>query len=201
MTTRVVVACSGLALLIAPSISRAANAEQPAFSLAGGVGPHLFVQEGHAPPLCCGERDRWTAAGGQLRVEVTALLGRHLRLFLGGGYAHDLHAAERHGADRLRVFDARLGLDLIAVRHDNVTAGFGLFGALGRVDGTFPRYVAEYAERARVGAGLMGAGLRARVDIFPLFGETTGLAVDVGGAKYMIAQNAWNATVMFVWTP
>jgi hypothetical protein len=184
-----------IATLLSRSTSHAAEPERRTFSLAAGVGPLLFVQERHAPPLCCGERDGWVAAGAQLQFEAGAMLGQYVRAFGGAGFAYELGIQQGKTGDRLRMAMARFGFDVIAFHRENVALGLGLLGSYGHVSGTFSRYPASPdAERA-----LVGAGLRARLDLFPLFTERAGIAFDVGATKYMIVHQTWNASTMFVW--
>ncbi len=56
--------------VVAPALASAAAREARAEGafVAARLGGGMLAQEGHAPPLCCGERDSWRARRASARV-------------------------------------------------------------------------------------------------------------------------------------
>jgi len=161
-------------------------------TIEAGLDLGTFVQEGHAPPLCCGERDSWTAVGTGVRATIGYDLWRHLRISASARYAFQAHFADGAGADRIHVTEAIVGVDAMTARYNGVVFGAGVLGAYGRVQGTFPRESREATDPLR------GLGLRMRFDIFPIAG-TAGLAVEGAFVKYAIVQHALTLGASLYW--
>lgn len=87
--------CSLAATLLtasAPAIASASEAEAEAprrsmSSFGAKLGANLFRQPGGSPPICCGERDGWSALGPQIAITFGWNIGEHLRISTEAAYA------------------------------------------------------------------------------------------------------------------
>ncbi len=159
------------------------------------AGLGVLSQEGHAPPLCCGERDRWSAFGGRVGGRLGYQTGGWFfaRLDAGvaayRGTAGDDYELSVVSPDVALLLGARVQREKLAVE---VAAGAGWrrFSGSATSDGpgTFDHTIGESTFDLRVAFGAhhtLGGGHR--------------LGGELGLAKVLIAENVITFSFVYTW--
>ncbi len=146
--------------LMAPALllSASPGAASAAVFLRGSAGPALLNEEGHAPPLCCYEREDWVAPGARAGVSAGWTFGE-LRLGLDLGLSL-YQVVDQPGLElRLLSPDAagtvggRLRWPALTLDFA-VGAGWRYFSGTARGPRGYGRDVSTHAPDLRAGVGL-----------------------------------------------
>ncbi len=88
------------------------------------AGLSVLSQEGHAPPICCAERESWDALGGRVGGRAGYGFARWLFVRLDGGFA--THRATTRDGHKLNLVTPDVALMLGAQRRGKLTADIAL---------------------------------------------------------------------------
>lgn len=97
------------------------------FRLEGIIGAATFAQGGSAPPICCGERDTWTAHGFDLGVRVQLPFSKAGRVTLGALYSLYTTDEQRWGGENgtgyltVHITKGMLGVDIVTSESNDGT--------------------------------------------------------------------------------
>ncbi len=174
-------------LLLSSGVAFGSAGDRSGFSLSLGAGYRSFVQEGHAPPICCGERDEWTAHGAQLGLRPGWFIGQHLEL-----YAELLGSFVRADAEgmghRIWLTSATVGAGFL------VSDGVPLYVHVGmgfaRAAGDFGHEVAlREVEKEQIGAWLLGTQLGLSYELVRFEQSKLRLGLEATYTQYWIVQH------------
>ncbi len=173
-----------LLLLLSPAQAEPYGHEGFFIGASGTLG--FFSQEDHAPPICCGERDEWTALGAGATVQLGLQSEGWARTTVDVGYAR-LSARSQEEVD-LALDRVGLGLYLEAVARPDYASTLFRAGA-----GLVAETVSGDADGASVSETVIGAALR--------LGATRAVAenFDLGG-DLTLAKHFANHSVGFAFT-
>jgi hypothetical protein len=170
----------------------AGRAQAGAF-VGGSVGPSLLREEGHAPPLCCYEREEWNAPGARVGARVGYTFSWPLRVSVDLGAA----AYQVVGQDHLRL--RLLSPDAAAMlagqlRFAAVTVDLGVGAGWRYFSGT-----AHHTIDPNRSVGTDAADLRATIGLWARAGARHSLGGELTVAKVILDQLVTTLSFVIAW--
>lgn len=188
------IAVGSFALVYASS-SHAEEVSRDGPSLGAIVGVGWFAQAGHAPPLCCGERDEWSVVGPKFGVRGGRGFGEHFAAALEVRFGVAAGSTSQYGGDRdnvVRTLDgvlsaeARIPVSIAAIK-------IGVGGVVGHAWGEFS------PPETSASSGVYGLQLRLGVEL----NVTPTLAIGLEGSatQYVIVHRDFMLAPTLTWYP
>lgn len=189
-----------LALVVASNTAFAQAPAPPAGTpiIGARLGLAMLGQEGHAPGLCCGERDSWRTVGPAAALRGGYLIGS--RFLLGAEASYSYHHRET-ATDEIRVHAPALSADASFVVHagtPRIVAGVG---------GGLLRFSGDTSEMSAGGPPFLGTidewhpELHARFAFEVPIGSGLAAGAELTLTKVMIAQHFVSATATVSYWP
>lgn len=194
---RALSAAIGALVLLFP-LSTRAELSRIGPSLGAVVGLGTFAQEGHAPPLCCGERDTWRVLGPKVGVRASFGFIEYLGLSLDLRYGLGFGSSNDHGTEReneIRTLDAILAVEgWLPLAPVALKLGLGVGAS--HVSGEFTRPGEIPSEPSEALLGWYG---RVGVELPVL--PTLALGIESSFTKHVIVNNELTLGLSVIWYP
>lgn len=180
-----------LALVLAPAAARAEEPARAGLSLAALAAVDSFAQGGGAPPLCCGERDQWTARGPAFALRAGYGLTSWLEpaLELGASFQHTTGVSMTTSTATLAAYFPLGG--------ERVVFQPGIYLRTGRTHATFQRSGAGTTSTVTVDRGVSAPGVSLGGDV--LIVQHLGAGLFVRGDAPGLSQVDYSAGLALTW--
>ena len=195
-------------LLVVSAPTRAAEppaSAQAAEPLPGGpslgalVGASLFVQEGHAPPLCCNERDHWSVIGPKVGIRGGWGFGEYFELTVDLRFGMAYGSSNQYGEERdnqVRTFDMIGGGNLrLPVGIVSITLGGG--AGASHISGEFSTVPGESSSTSLGVAVALQGRLGVEVRVLPTFS----LGIEASAMKHLIVTHDFTTGLTATYRP
>lgn len=177
-------------------VARSAAADGGVF-LGGRLGASLLQEEGHAPPLCCSEREDWDAAGGRAAGRVGySFAFAPLIAFLDAGAA--VHRVTGRAGLDLTLVSTELALNLgkrytSAARRVEIAGGVGLT----RFSGTAHELAGTDRRESHIATS--APDLRFSIAIYGRVRPTSWWGGEFSFTKVLIEQHLITFSAVYTW--
>jgi len=159
------------------------------------AGLSVLSEEGHAPPICCAERETWDAPGARIGGRVGYRFTGPFFVRLDAGLA--AHYATTGDGRDLTLWSPDVGLMLGAqARWEKVAADFALGGGWRRFSGSVPSNLAGVPS---YDIATSAPDLRASVVVHRALAGGHRLGVDLSVSKVMIEQHVVTLSAVYMW--
>ena len=185
--------CRAATLLLLVLSAKAAHAQ---LFVGADAGLSILNQEGHAPPICCGERDSWSAPGGRVGGRLGYRLTGWLFARLDAGVA--LHHVNPSGDLQLRLVSPDLAFMVGAqAGSERLKVDFAVGGGRRWFSGSVTSNQLSSENRD---IDVSAYDVRLSLGVHRILDGGHRLGADLTLAKVMIAENVVMLSLVYTWS-